>query len=95
MTEDLDFSFEGYDPYEYDPTDWVDDQDVGIAKNWHQIQHQPIDLSAVTNDDFIVGIFGEISGVERPLVCVKHGNPDGSGWYPIAWPCNTRDANAN
>ena len=95
MTEDLDFSFEGYDPYEYDPTDWVDDQDVGIAKNWHQIQHQPIDLSAVTNDDFIVGIFGEISGVERPLVCVKRGNPDGSGWYPIAWPCNTRDANAN
>jgi hypothetical protein len=95
MSEDFDIDFGGYDPNEYDPTDWVDDDGVDHAENWHQIQHKSIDLSSLTNDDFIAAIFGEVSGAGCPLVCVKYGNPDGSGWYPKAWPCDTRDANAN
>jgi hypothetical protein len=95
MSEDFDFAFEGYDPFEYDPTEWVDDEGVDHTRNWHQIQHQSIDLSTFTNDDFIAGIFGEVSGAECPLVCVKYGNPDESGWYPRAWPCDTLNADAN
>lgn len=94
MNEDFDFAFEDFDPFEYDPTDWIDDG-VDHAKNWHQIQRKSIDLSTVTNDDFIAGIFGEISGVECPLVCVKHGNPEEGGWTPKPWPCDTQQVNAN
>ena len=95
MSEDFDIDFGGYDPNEYDPTDWVDDDGVDHAENWHQIQHKSIDLSAVTNDDFITGIFGEVSGTERPLVCRKHGDPDEGGWSPSPWPCDTSQANKN
>jgi hypothetical protein len=43
-----------------------------------------IDLSAITNDAFIVGIFGEIGGIERPVVVSFSGNPattKPSNWY--------------
>jgi hypothetical protein len=95
MSEDFDIDFGGYDPFEYDPAEWIDNEGAAQSKNWCQIKSQSIDLSAVTNDDFIVGIFGEISAAERPLVCVKQGNPEEGGWPPKAWPFDTRQVNAN
>jgi len=56
-------------------------------------EHQ--DFSEVTNDQFLTAIFGDTFETVHPLVCEKHGNPDGSGWPPKPWPCDTRDAKAN
>lgn len=62
--------------------------------------HKPDDetrqiLSAVTNDEFLVAIFGDSFNSTHPLVCKKSGDPDKSGWNPLRWPCDTDEPNQN
>ncbi len=49
----------------------------------------------VSNDDFIVAIFGNSFTTAYPLVCAKAGDPEASGWRPQRWPCDTSDPYQN
>jgi hypothetical protein len=56
-------------------------------------EHQ--DFSKITNDQFLIAIFGEAFNTARPLVCEKLGNPDDDGWYARPWPCDTSRNESN
>lgn len=54
-----------------------------------------VDLTTVSNDDFLTAIFGNTFSNAHPLVCKKSGDPDAGGWAATQWPCNTGDATKN
>ena len=54
-----------------------------------------ITYSDVTNDQFLTAIFGNEFKLNKPLVCSIAGDPEGQGWTPQPWPCDTSDRSMN
>lgn len=78
---------------EYDPVDqWENQQEKSLATD-RAVTH--MDLSKVTNDDFLSAIFGSTFSTAFPLVCKKSGDPGMTGFIPVRWPCKTDDRNQN
>jgi hypothetical protein len=51
--------------------------------------------SLITNDLFLMAIFGNSCGHGRPLVCSISGDPNGAKWNARSWPCDTTNGSLN
>lgn len=77
-----------------------DDLRITEDEYFPQIQTDSSDTSAsavigLSNDEFLVSVFGDNFASAKPLVCCKAGDPSRGGWQPSFWPCRTDEPDLN